>query len=76
MKDLERFTGLSTDFIERSNLRIVDQHFFKELLRESGRTVGQLDSRFLGIDRTRRNGNCGIRSVVDKCTGPLYRGFL
>ena len=51
IQELARFTGLSTDFIERTNLRIVDQHFFKELLRESGRTVGRLDSRFLGIDR-------------------------
>ncbi len=51
IQELARFTGLATDFIERTNLRIVDQHFFKELLRESGRTVGRLDSRFLGIDR-------------------------
>jgi carboxypeptidase C (cathepsin A) len=51
VQELARFTGLSADFIERTNLRIIDQHFFKELLRESGRTVGRLDSRFLGIDR-------------------------
>jgi len=48
---LARYTGLSPEFIERTNLRIVDQHFFKELLRDRGRTVGRLDSRFLGIDR-------------------------
>ncbi len=48
---LERYTGLSAGFIERSNLRINDQHFFKELLRDRGRTVGRLDSRLLGIDR-------------------------
>ena len=51
VKELARFTGLSTEFIERTQLRIIDQHFFKELLRESGRTVGRLDSRFLGVDR-------------------------
>jgi carboxypeptidase C (cathepsin A) len=49
--ELMRFTGLSADFIERTNLRIVDQHFFKELLRDRGQTVGRLDIRFLGLDR-------------------------
>jgi len=49
--ELVRFTGLSADFIERTNLRIIDQHYFKELLRDHGQTVGRLDSRFLGLDR-------------------------
>jgi carboxypeptidase C (cathepsin A) len=48
---LASYTGLSTDYIERSNLRIMDMRFFKELLRSQGRTVGRLDSRFLGIER-------------------------
>jgi carboxypeptidase C (cathepsin A) len=48
---LARYTGLSQDYVERSNLRIVDNRFFKELLREQRRTVGRLDSRFVGIDR-------------------------
>jgi carboxypeptidase C (cathepsin A) len=48
---LARFTGLSADFIERTNLRIVDQHYFKELLRDRDQTVGRLDSRLLGMDR-------------------------
>ncbi len=46
-----RYTGLSTEFVERSNLRIEDSRFFKELLRARRRTVGRLDSRFVGIDR-------------------------
>jgi carboxypeptidase C (cathepsin A) len=48
---LARYTGLAPEFIERSNLRINDQHFFKELLRDRGQTVGRLDSRLLGRDR-------------------------
>jgi carboxypeptidase C (cathepsin A) len=46
-----RYTGLSQDYVERSNLRILDNRFFKELLRDQRRTVGRLDSRFTGIDR-------------------------
>jgi carboxypeptidase C (cathepsin A) len=48
---LARYTGLSRDFIERCNLRVGDQRFFKELLRDQRRTVGRLDSRLIGIDR-------------------------
>ena len=48
---MARYTGLSPEFIERSNLRVNDQHFFKELLRDRGQTIGRLDSRLLGRDR-------------------------
>lgn len=48
---LARLTGLSEDYVDRTDLRIVDQRFFKELLRDERRTVGRLDSRFKGIDR-------------------------
>ncbi|MBL8802925.1 MAG: peptidase S10 [Planctomycetes bacterium] len=47
---LGRYTGLSLEFIERSNLRIEIGRFTKELLRDERRTVGRLDSRFKGID--------------------------
>ena len=50
VEKLSRYTGLSEEYIERSNLRIPDIRFFKELLRSRGRVVGRLDSRFLGID--------------------------
>ncbi len=48
---LARLTGLSPDYIERTNLRIDIRRFDKELLRTSRRTAGRLDSRFTGMDR-------------------------
>jgi len=48
---LARLTGLSVDYIERSNLRIRDGYFTRELLRSHRRIVGRLDSRFTGIER-------------------------
>lgn len=48
---LAAYTGLSREYVERSNLRIDIHRFTKELLRERRRTVGRLDSRFTGIDR-------------------------
>lgn len=47
---LARYTGLSQDYIERSNLRVEIYRFTKELLRDQGKTVGRLDTRFIGSD--------------------------
>jgi len=47
---LARYTGLSKEYVERSNLRIEISRFCKELERNERRTVGRLDSRFEGID--------------------------
>ncbi|HEX7541072.1 MAG TPA: hypothetical protein VF352_02995 [Anaerolineales bacterium] len=48
---LARYTGLSQEYIEQTNLRPVIFRFCKQLLRDKRRTVGRLDSRFLGMDR-------------------------
>ncbi len=49
-KQLAGFTGLSEAYLERANLRVSPQRFYKELLRDRGQTVGRLDARYLGID--------------------------
>ena len=46
-----RYSGLSTDYVLKCDLRPTDARFFKQLLRERGQTVGRLDTRFLGQDR-------------------------
>ena len=46
-----RYTGLSVEYVERTELRIEIFRFCKELLRDEGRTVGRLDTRFTGVDR-------------------------
>jgi carboxypeptidase C (cathepsin A) len=48
---LSRLTGLSSDFVERANLRIDPGRFRKELLRDKRLTVGRLDSRFTAVER-------------------------
>lgn len=42
--------GLSESFVQRCRLRVNDERFFKELLRDQGLAVGRLDSRFTGRD--------------------------
>ncbi len=48
---LARYTGLSEEQISQTNLRVNIMRFTKSLLRDERRSVGRLDSRFLGIDR-------------------------
>ncbi len=48
---LARYTGLSEEYVRRTNLRIFIFRFVKELLRDRRQTVGRLDSRFTGFDR-------------------------
>jgi carboxypeptidase C (cathepsin A) len=47
---LARYTGLSVDYVERTNLRIEQGRFCKELLRDRGKTIGRLDARFTATD--------------------------
>lgn len=46
-----RFSGLSEKVISQHNLDVPTGFFWKELLREEGKTIGRLDSRYKGIDR-------------------------
>ena len=47
---LSQFTGLSEAFLDRADLRVTPDRFYKELLRDRGLTVGRLDSRYTGRD--------------------------
>ena len=46
-----RYSGLSPEYVLKSDLRPVESRYFKELLRSRSQVVGRLDSRFLGQDR-------------------------
>lgn len=71
VSQLARFTGLSPKYIERSNLRIEELHFAKELLRDQGRTVGRFDSRFKGIDASAN----GERIEYDPSADAIFGAF-
>jgi carboxypeptidase C (cathepsin A) len=47
-KKLSRFTGLSEDYVLKSNLRVKLPQFMQELQRSRGLTTGRLDARFSG----------------------------
>jgi len=49
-RQLARFTGLSEDYLEKADLRVTSDRFYKELLRDRGLTIGRLDARYTGKD--------------------------
>jgi carboxypeptidase C (cathepsin A) len=75
VKRMAYFTGISEQFIERSNLRINDQHYFKELLRERGLTVGRLDSRLIGRDRIGVTEHAEYDPLLTNIMGPYTAAF-
>ena len=69
-RKLASYTGLSEDYIERTNLRIEILRFTKELLRHAKRTVGRIDSRFKGIDRDSAGEHFEFDPSMYNTTGP------
>jgi len=47
-----RYSGLSEKVVREHNLIVPPTFFWKELLRDKGYTIGRLDSRYLGVDRS------------------------
>jgi carboxypeptidase C (cathepsin A) len=72
---LARLSGLSPDYIDRTNLRIEIQRFTKELLRSERRTIGRIDARFTGIDRDAAGERPEFDPSIAAIIGP-YSGML
>tara|TARA_R110000868_G_scaffold149555_5_gene372051 strand:+ start:4018 stop:5502 length:1485 start_codon:yes stop_codon:yes gene_type:complete len=52
-KKIAYYSGLSEKSILQNNLNVSTRFFWKDLLRDkTGQTIGRLDSRYLGIDKT------------------------
>ena len=49
-QQMAQLTGLSADYIVRSNLRVDPGRFRRELLRDRHQIIGRIDSRFLGTE--------------------------
>jgi carboxypeptidase C (cathepsin A) len=50
-KKISEYSGLSLESVIQNNLDIPTRFFWKDLLRDQGKTIGRLDSRYIGIDR-------------------------
>jgi carboxypeptidase C (cathepsin A) len=75
IRKLSRFTGLSREYIEHTDLRIQIFRFAKELLRDQNLTVGRLDSRFKGADRDSAGEEFEADPSYDAILGPYSATF-
>jgi carboxypeptidase C (cathepsin A) len=75
IRKLSLFTGLSEDYLDRTDLRINIFRFCKELLRDERRTIGRLDSRFKGIDRDAAGETSETDPSMSAVTGPYTATF-
>lgn len=48
---LASYTGMDDAFWLKANLRVTAGEYFQELMRHEGKTVGRLDSRYVGINQ-------------------------
>lgn len=69
---LSQYTGLSEEYWDRANLRINEDRFTKELMRETGTTVGRVDSRFAG----NMINQVGEKAVYDPMLTAIGPGYL
>jgi carboxypeptidase C (cathepsin A) len=72
---MARYSGLSEKVILQNNLDISPSLFWKELLRDKGFTIGRLDSRYRGIDKsdagTSPDFNAELTSWLHSFTPPI-----
>jgi carboxypeptidase C (cathepsin A) len=69
-EQMAQLTGLTTEYVESSRLRVSAPAFAKELLRAEGRTLGLLDSRVKGTDLSRRGEYPSYDPAMFLVTGP------
>lgn len=75
IQQLAKYTGLSAEYINRTNLRIEIFRFTKELLREKNKTIGRLDTRFTGIDRDSAGEKFEFDPSMSAIMGPYTATF-
>ena len=73
---IAELTGLSPAFVEEKNLRINDQDFFFELLRDRGRIVGRLEARSTGPMAARRRREWEFDPGIDAIAAPYGMAAL
>jgi carboxypeptidase C (cathepsin A) len=71
-EQMSRFLGISTDYILRSNLRVADDRFRRELLRDRGQIIGRIDSRYVGTEAD----NAGASTSYDPQASAITGAFV
>ena len=74
-KQLAQLTGLPADLCHASHLRVDLFRFTKALLRDRRRTIGRLDTRFLGIDVDHVGETYEDDPSISRIAGPVTAAF-
>lgn len=75
-EQMVRYAGCSVDFWKRAHLKVKAGEFFNELLRDKAKTIGRLDSRYIGINENSLN-QFAITDPQSDAISPAYTiGFL
>ena len=69
---MSRFLGISADYILRSNLRVQDDRFRRELLRDRHQIIGRIDSRYVGTEAD----NAGAGTSYDPQASAITGAFV
>jgi carboxypeptidase C (cathepsin A) len=71
-REMSQLTGLSADYILRSNLRVQPFRFQRELLRDRHQVIGRIDSRYVGTEPD----NVGEGADYDPQGSAITGGFV
>lgn len=74
-KRLSAYTGLKESYLEDCHYRTFTGKFNKELLREEGKIVGRLDSRFIGYDYDDAGERYSYDPSMEVISGPYTTGI-
>lgn len=68
-QQMSRFLGISADYILRSNLRVQDDRFRRELLRDRRQIIGRIDSRYVGTESDAAGGGTSYDPQASSISG-------
>ena len=71
-QQMAQLTGLSPDYVLRSNLRVDPERFRRELLRDRHQVIGRIDSRYVGTEPD----NAGDSATYDPQASAITGGFV
>jgi carboxypeptidase C (cathepsin A) len=71
-QQMARFLGISPDYILRSNLRVADDRYRRELLRDRHQIIGRIDSRYVGTEAD----NAGAGTSYDPQASAITGAFV
>jgi carboxypeptidase C (cathepsin A) len=74
-KRMSELTGLPSELLVRSNLRVTLWRYVKSLLRDRRRTVGRLDTRWVGVDSDVVGETFEDDPSMTRVWGPATRAF-